>query len=103
MRLFYFHRTERDLTMIKEKKQKDKKGQGAICPIIDKYLIATKLKAMVEESGSIAEYIGDTVQYGRALGYAEGRHAACLGIMNEVLEGEFDPYMEGEGGDVYEM
>ena len=88
--------------MAKEKRQIEKKDPEAICPIVDKYQIVTKLRSMIDESGDIAEYIDENVHYGRALGYAEGRHAAYNEIANRIIEGDFDPYLE-EDCDGYEM
>lgn len=56
---------------------------------IDAGLLISKLVSLIEESGSIAGYIGDTVQYGRALGYAEGKLNAYVELLDRVLEGEF--------------
>ena len=56
---------------------------------IDAGLFLSKLISLIEESGSIAGYIGDTVQYGRALGYAEGKLNAYVELLDRVLEGEF--------------
>ena len=80
----------------KEKQQEQQNQQEAICPIVDKYALIAKLNAQIEESEDIADYIGDTVQYGRALGYAEGKNAAYSELANRILIGEFDPFVEGE-------
>jgi hypothetical protein len=74
-----------------------------IIPIVDKYTLVRKLRALIEESRDIAEYIDDNVQYGRALGYAEGKHSAYLEIVGRVLDGEFDPEFEEETEHGYEM
>jgi len=89
--------------MSKERKKKENIEQKEICPFVDKYQIVTKLRSLIEESGDIAVYINETVGYGRALGYAEGRHAAYNEITNRIIEGDFDPYTKEEGRDGYEM
>ena len=65
--------------------------QGMECPIVDKHLIVGELITMAEESGDIAKYIRDKVQYGRALGYAEGKRAAYAEIAYRIVKGKFDP------------
>ena len=89
--------------MAKEKGHKEKEEQDDIYPLVDKYHLLVKLKSLTGESGKIAVYIDNNIQYGRALGYAEGRNAAFSEIMNRILDGEFDPYTEGECEDEYEM
>lgn len=73
-----------------------------INPTLDKYQIIKKLTALAEESNDIAEYIGDTVQYGRALGYAEGKLAAYKETAKLILNGEFDAEA-GEDDDDFRM
>jgi hypothetical protein len=82
--------------------EQDKREAEIVCPIIDKYTLVMKLRAQIGEAGDIAGYIDETVQYGRALGYAEGKHAAYVELMNRIFEGEFDPAFE-EDDDGYEM
>jgi hypothetical protein len=75
-----------------------------IIPVIDKYTIVKNLQSLIRESRDIAGYIDDNVNYGRALGYAEGKHAAYLEIVGSILDGEFDPASyEEETGHDYEM
>jgi hypothetical protein len=57
---------------------------------IDKYLIAVELQILAEGSNEIAKYIDQTVHYGRALGYAEGRTAAFNEIHKRIIRSEFD-------------
>jgi hypothetical protein len=76
--------------MAKVKRQRNMKGPEAICRSVDKFEIIIALKALIEESGSIAKYINDTAKYGRILGYAEGRLSAYIEIVDRILEGNFD-------------
>jgi len=84
----------------REKQKKTQEQQAQVCLAVDKAALVMKLGALAEESGDIAGYISDTVQYGRALGYAEGKHAAYRELAHRVLGGEFDPFVEG-GEDGY--
>ena len=59
-------------------------------PEIDTRLFLVKLEGLLEESASIANYIGENVQYGRALGFAEGKYIAYAELLDRVLNGEFD-------------
>jgi hypothetical protein len=77
--------------------------QEMSCPFLDKGSVIIKLSALVAESGAIADYIQDTVQYGRALGYADGRQAAYLDLASRIIDGEFDPICEEDYEDGYEM
>jgi hypothetical protein len=88
---------------IMEKSNSQQETQ-TIIPIIDKYTIIKSLQSLIRESRDIAGYIDDNVNYGRALGYAEGKHAAYLEIVGRVLDGEFDPaFYEEEIEHDYEM
>jgi len=80
--------------MPNKKSNNKQPGPEIGCPILDKYLLVMKLNAHISESGDIAEYIDDNVHYGRALGYAEGKHAAYIELAGRILEGEFDPELE---------
>ena len=71
------------------------KKKGADMPVADDHgisveLLITKLETLIEESGSIADYICENVQYGRALGYAEGKFNAYIELLDRVIGGEFD-------------
>jgi len=89
--------------MAKEKRQENRTGPEEVCPVLDKFGLVITLRSLIEESSSIAKYIDDTVQYGRALGYTEGRLAAYIEIVDRILEGDFDPDMFKGGWDGYEM
>ena len=74
-----------------------------IIPLVDKYLIVKTLYDYIDESGNIAEYIGDNIRYGRALGYSEGKHAAYVTLAEQILDGKFDAGVVMEDGYEYEM
>jgi len=59
-------------------------------PNIDPIIFVTHLYEKMKESRDIAEYIEETVNYGRALGYAEGRAVVYADIIKSALDGEFD-------------
>ena len=77
--------------------------QMEIVPVVDKYLLVKMLHDHIDESGDIAEYIGNNIHYGRALGYAEGKQAAYAELAERILEGEFDPNVVMEDRYEYEM
>ena len=77
--------------------------QMEIVPIVDKYLIVKTLHDHIDESSDIAEYIGNNIHYGRALGYAEGKQAAYVELAKRILEGEFDPDVVMGDDHEYEM
>jgi len=71
-----------------DKKKKD--SLVVMNPEIDAGLFLMKMEGLIEESTSIANYIGGNVKYGRALGFAEGRYSAYVEILERVINGEFD-------------
>ena len=73
--------------MSEEKKKAEAKNE---LQRIETGVFLSKLACLIEESGTMAEYIGGTVQYGRALGFAEGRYSAYSEIFNRALDGEFE-------------
>ena len=75
--------------MAKQKKQESVNTINEI-PKIDTFIFVLKLYGLIEESCDIAGYIDKTVSYGRALGYAEGKHAAYRDIVMRLLNGEFE-------------
>ena len=77
--------------------------QMEIVPIVDKCLIVKTLHDYIDESSDITEYIGDTIRYGRALGYAEGKQAAYVELAKRLLDGEFDAEVVMEEDYEYEM
>ena len=87
--------------MAKQKKQESVSTITEV-PEIDTFLFVIKLHGLIEESRDIAEYIDTNVQYGRALGYAEGKHAAYRDIARRLFEGEFEAD-DISGADGYEL
>ena len=69
---------------------------------VDKRAIIAKLETLAQETGDIAGYIDETVRYGRALGYVEGKQTAYVEIAYRILEGEFDLAVDEDGRDGYE-
>jgi hypothetical protein len=89
--------------MAKKQKTQEKKVPEVIYHPLDKSLIIFKLGSLAEEAGDIAAYIDETVQYGRALGYAEGRQAAYSDFSSRIAYGEFDTFVGEDGSDGHEM
>jgi DNA-binding helix-hairpin-helix protein with protein kinase domain len=88
-------------TMAKQQKQEPVNAITEV-PEIDTFLFVIKLHGLIEESRDIAQYIDANVQYGRALGYAEGKHAAYRDIAKRLFDGEFEvEAITGEDG--YEL
>ena len=72
---------------MKEEKKRD--ALAGVIPDAEAGLLLIKLECFIEESGKIAEYINETVHYGRILGYAEGRYDAYTELYERVINGEF--------------
>ena len=77
--------------------------QKEILPLVDKYLLLEVLSSHVDESSDIAEYIGDNIRYGRALGYTEGKATAYNELIGRILNGEFDANVVVEDDYEYKM
>ena len=81
-------------------KKPSKQAVKDIAPIVFKFNLIKKLQTLSEESDDIAGYIDCNINYGRALGYAEGKHSAYNDILQRIFEGEFDmDFCFGEGED----
>jgi len=73
--------------MSEEKKKAEAKNE---LQRIDTGVFLSKLACLIEESGAMAEYTGETVGYGRALGFAEGRCSAYSELFRRAIDREFE-------------
>ena len=104
VRHFFMHKIKEKIKMTKQNRSNSPELDTIeIMPIVDKLLIVKKLKTLTEESTNIAEYIGDNIHYGRALGYAEGKAAAYYEIAKRIIDGEFDADVVVEDDYEYKM